>query len=74
MGTTSALDALLARARSLQLSVAFTQPFYDIDVADDLTRLADDLRSAPDRAPRTASWLEQWERVVAKSSSNAGDL
>jgi rSAM/selenodomain-associated transferase 1 len=74
MGTTSALDALLARARGLRLSIAFTEPFYDIDIADDLTRLAADLRSAPSRAPRTASWLEQWERVGAKPPGRAGDL
>ena len=39
MGTHSALDALLARARQLQLSVGFTDPFYDIDVEGDLTSL-----------------------------------
>jgi len=57
MGTGSALDALLARARRLALSVRFTQAFYDIDVPADLNRLADDLRFAPERAPRTANWL-----------------
>ena len=45
MGTNSALEALLARARALQLSVGFTDPFYDIDVAGDLTRLAAELRA-----------------------------
>ena len=57
MGTSSALDRLLTRARSLELSVGFADPFYDIDVADDLTRLASELRLAPARAPRTAQWL-----------------
>src|SRR6202035_5949450 len=52
MGTKSALDALLAHARGLQLSVGFTDPFYDIDVESDLTRLAAELRHAPARAPR----------------------
>ena len=47
MGTKSALEALLARARSLQLSVGFTDPFYDIDVAGDLIRLAAELQLAP---------------------------
>ena len=62
MGTNSALDALLARARRLQLSVGLTDPFYDIDVEGDLTRLAAELRLAPARAPRTASWLKQWQQ------------
>ena len=64
MGTKSALEALLARARGLQLSVAFTHPFYDIDVEDDLTRLAAELRLTPARAPRTAVWLKQWEQAA----------
>jgi uncharacterized protein len=61
MGTSSALERLLARARSLELSVGFADPFYDIDVADDLTRLAEELRLAPARAPRTAAWLKEWD-------------
>ena len=59
MGTTSALERLLSRARALELSVGFAAPFYDIDVADDLTRLAAELRLAPARAPRTAQWLKE---------------
>ena len=43
MGTKSALETLLARARELQLSVGFTDTFYDIDVEGDLTRLAAEL-------------------------------
>jgi hypothetical protein len=74
MGTKSALDALLARARGLQLSVGFTDPFYDIDVEDDLTRLAAELRLAPARAPRTAVWLKQWEQAVAQLRTGTGDL
>ena len=74
MSTKSALDALLARARALQLSVGFTDPFYDIDVEDDLTRLAAELRLAPDRAPRTAAWLKQWGDAVAKLRAGTGDL
>jgi uncharacterized protein len=46
MGTQSALEALLARARELQLSVGYTDPFYDIDVEDDLLGL-----------PRNCGWL-----------------
>jgi rSAM/selenodomain-associated transferase 1 len=63
MGTSSALDRLLSRARTLELSVGFAESFYDIDVADDLTRLAEELRLAPARAPRTAEWLKEWERL-----------
>ena len=64
MGTNSALERLLSRARSLQLSVGFAAPFYDIDVADDLTRLAAELRLAPARAPRTARWLKEWDSTA----------
>jgi rSAM/selenodomain-associated transferase 1 len=74
MGTKTALDTLLARARTMQLSVGFADPFYDIDVASDLIRLAAELRLAPARAPRTASWLEQWGQVVAQLPRGAGDL
>ena len=63
MGTSSALERLLSRARSLQLSVSFAAPFYDVDVVDDLTRLAAELRLTPARAPRTAAWLKEWERL-----------
>ena len=74
MGTKSALEALLERARGLQLSIGYTDPFYDIDVEDDLTRLAAELRLAPARAPRTAAWLEEWEQKVGQLRMGAGDL
>lgn len=74
MGTTSALEALMARARKLQLSAAFTEPFYDIDVASDLSRLAAELRSAPARAPRTAVWLSGWARASAHLRTGPGKL
>lgn len=74
MGTKSALDALLARARKLQLSVGFTDPFYDIDLDGDLTRLAAELQLAPARAPRTAAWLKQWEQAVRQLQTAAGEL
>jgi uncharacterized protein len=63
MGTSSALDRLLSRARALTLTVGYADPFYDVDVADDLTRLAAELRLAPARAPRTAAWLKEWKRL-----------
>jgi rSAM/selenodomain-associated transferase 1 len=62
LGTRNALEALLARARELQLSIGFTEPFYDVDVEGDLTRLAAELQIAPAKAPRTAAWLKQWRR------------
>jgi hypothetical protein len=71
MGTKSALDALLARARAMKLSVGFTDPFYDIDVATDLMQLAAELRLTPSRAPRTAVWLKEWEQTVAQLRTSA---
>jgi rSAM/selenodomain-associated transferase 1 len=64
MGTSSALERLLSRARALKLSVGFADPFYDIDTADDLSRLATELRQAPARAPRTAAWLKDWDSTA----------
>jgi rSAM/selenodomain-associated transferase 1 len=66
MGTSSALERLLSRVRALELSLGLVDPFYDIDVSDDLTRLASELRLAPERAPRTARWLKEWEAVAAQ--------
>src|SRR6202171_2705173 len=74
MGTSSALERLLSRARALELSVGFADPFYDIDVADDLTRLAEELRMAPARAPRTARWLKKWDLVAAQLRTRRGEL
>ncbi len=73
MGTKSALEALLARAQELRLSVAFTDPFYDIDEERDLTRLAAELQLAPARAPRTAVWLKQWGEAVAQLPTGTDD-
>lgn len=74
MGTSSALEKLLEQARGLELSVGFVDRFYDIDVADDLTRLAAELRLAPERAPRTATWLKEWEHVAAQLRTRTGEL
>jgi rSAM/selenodomain-associated transferase 1 len=60
LGTGNARDALLGNARALGLSVAFTQPWYDVDLPADLCRLAAELRREPARAPRTASLLASW--------------
>jgi len=74
MGTNSALERLLLRARNLDLSLGFAPPFYDIDVADDLTRLWEELRLVPARAPHTAQWLKQRELVAAQSRIDAEEL
>lgn len=66
LGTNSALQNLLARTRLLGLSTGVTEYFYDIDVADDLVRLAQELRLAPARAPQTAAWLIEWGQTLAK--------
>jgi len=73
MGTTNAFEALLARARASGLSVHLTDPFYDIDVAADLSRLADELKRVPTRAPRTAEWLLEWGRAVPQSGQRGRD-
>jgi uncharacterized protein len=73
MGTANALEALLTRAGALGLSVQLTDPFYDIDVEGDLTRLAAELRLAPARAPRTAVWLKL-RGQGAQLRTDTGDL
>jgi rSAM/selenodomain-associated transferase 1 len=72
MGTRSALDRLLTRTRELELSTGFTEPFYDIDVADDLLRLAGELQLTPAKAPRTAAWFGEWEQAVAQLRQRLG--
>jgi uncharacterized protein len=74
LGTTNALAALLARARALQLSVRSMDLFYDIDVEQDLMRLAAELRLDPTRAPRTAAWLKDWGQAVADLRPRIGEL
>jgi rSAM/selenodomain-associated transferase 1 len=72
MGTTNALEALLARALALRLSVRLTDPFYDIDVVSDLSRLAAELLRVPARAPRTAEWLLEWGRAAPQPGQSGG--
>ena len=74
MGTSTALERLLARIQRLELSVVMAAPFYDIDVADDLTRLRAELRQAPARAPRTAQWLQDWEVAASHLRTGMGKL
>jgi uncharacterized protein len=71
LGTSNALERLLARAQALQLSRAITEPCYDIDVVEDLIRLASELALAPSKAPRTAAWLAEWGKAITQSSGKA---
>ena len=71
LGTSSALERLLSRAQALQLSSTLTEPFYDIDVVEDLIRLAPELAFAPSKAPRTAAWLAEWGKAIKQSSGKA---
>jgi uncharacterized protein len=73
MGTGSALENLLSQARVLQLSVGFTDPFYDIDVADDLIQLAAELEDSPGLAPRTAVWLKEWGDAMTRLRTGTAD-
>jgi uncharacterized protein len=73
MGTSSALERLLSQARVLELSVGLTDPFYDIDVADDLIQLAAELENAPAQAPRTAFWLKEWGDAVTQLRTGTAD-
>jgi rSAM/selenodomain-associated transferase 1 len=72
MGTSSALERLLSRVQALDLSLGLLDPFYDIDVSDDMTRLAAELRLAPERAPRTATWLRDWQRMAERFGTRTG--
>ena len=74
MGTSGAMERLMSRTRDLGLSVALAQPFYDIDVADDLSRLAEELRLAPARAPRTAAWLKHWGAATTQLRTGTEEL
>ena len=70
MGTTSAFETLLASAREKRLSVHLTEPFYDIDEAADLGRLAAELERTPGKAPKTAEWLLAWKSAVPQTVQN----
>jgi rSAM/selenodomain-associated transferase 1 len=74
MGTRNALDKLLTRTNALGLSTGFTEPFYDIDIANDLIQLARELRLTPTKAPRTAAWFNEWEQAVARLRQCLGEM
>ncbi len=46
-------------AEALGARVALLPPWYDVDTAEDLGRLAEELRSYPSRAPHTCRFLER---------------
>jgi rSAM/selenodomain-associated transferase 1 len=73
MGTGSALDKLISRTKTLELSIGRAQLFYDIDIANDLIQLAQELQIAPDKAPRTAAWFSEWEHAVAPLRQRANE-
>ena len=72
MGTTDALGALLSRAAAMDLSIGYTAPCFDVDVVNDLERLAAELQLSPARAPRTAAWLQDRNRKLSKNASSTG--
>ncbi len=74
MGTANALERLLSQAQALKLSIGFTPPFYDVDVANDLVQLAAELRHSPTRAPRTAAWLAEWDHAIAQLGTRPGGM
>ena len=46
-------------AEALGARVALLPPWYDVDTAEDLERLGEELRSYPSRAPHTCRFLER---------------
>jgi rSAM/selenodomain-associated transferase 1 len=46
-------------AEAMGARVALLPPWYDVDTAEDLERLVDELRSYPSRAPHTCRFLER---------------
>ena len=72
LGTKTALERLLARTKQLGLSTGYSEPFYDIDVANDLVQLARELQLAPARAPRTARWFTEWQPAIGQIGHRAG--
>jgi uncharacterized protein len=73
MGTSNALERLLSQARVLELSVGFTDTFYDIDIAEDLIQLAAELEDTPTKAPRTASWFKEWGDAMTRLRTGTED-
>jgi uncharacterized protein len=68
MGRESACQTLLAEASRQGLRVALSAEHYDIDLPQDLVRLAAELTHDPARAPRTTAVLASWP-IMERSSS-----
>jgi len=64
MGTKSALDRLLTRAKVLELSTGLTETFYDIDVANDLILLAREIAARSREGPKDCRLVQ---RMAASS-------
>jgi len=47
------------RAKALGARVALLPPWYDVDTAEDLERLVEELRTYPGRAPHTSRFLDR---------------
>lgn len=73
LSTTGALAALLANARSKDLTYGLTREWFDVDVASDLARLAEALRRDPAAAPRTAAHLRSWPDRVRSHAVRSSD-
>ncbi len=58
-GTAGVLDATRRRAHEAGLGLAETAPWSDVDVEDDLPRLARELAADPERAPATAACIAE---------------
>ena len=58
--TGEVLEESLERCRQLGLAVALLPAGYDVDVADDLRRLAARLKATPGGCPRTRDVLSRW--------------
>jgi rSAM/selenodomain-associated transferase 1 len=56
-GTPAVADATRRRGVALGLTLAETEPWWDVDVVDDLPRLAAEAAADPTRAPATAAFL-----------------
>lgn len=72
MSTTSAADALAARAEALGLTLAELPQLFDIDEAEDLDRLHRAL--SPDGAPAPATWRALRRLGMLDSKTCPGDF
>ena len=63
--TDQVLAQTLRKAEQLNLSVHLLPPWYDIDTADDIHRLQEELQSLPSEAlSHTRQFLDQWSEAT----------